>query len=257
MSTSDKVYDQTGDYIPKSDDGFRNWLQNFSNLIQQDAARYGLQPPDAAVISGMYTDFDTVFALVQSPATRTPGLVLQKDAIKASSKASCRVYAQQIKANAGVSDQDKLQLGLHINDTTKTPIPAPSSAPILNITGAFSGEHILRYADENTPTSRAKPPGVTQMELYVHVGPGATADWQEAEYVGVFTKNPIQYTFTPDKAGMTATYFARWRTAKGLEGPMSLGTAMQIAFGGPVDQQMPMGGTTLTGSSEEGETVAA
>lgn len=257
MSTSDKVYDQTGDYIPKSDDGFRNWLQNFSNLIQQDAARYGLQPPDAAVISGMYTDYNTVFALVQSPATRTPGLVLQKDAIKASSRASCRVYAQQIKANAGVSDQDKLQLGLHINDTTKTPVPVPASAPIMMINGSFSGEHMLRYADENTPASRRKPPGVQFIEVYMTIATGADPVQSHSTSLGLYGRQPIKVGQDQENAGKTATYFGRWVNTRGEKGPWSLPVAMQIAFGGPVDQQMPMGGTTLTGSSEEGETVAA
>lgn len=250
MSMSDKVYDQTGDYIPNSDDGFRNWLQNFSNLIQQDAARYGLQPPDAAVISGMYTDFDTVFALVQSPATRTPGLVLQKDAIKASSKASCRVYAQQIKANAGVSDQDKLQLGLHINDTTKTPVPVPSSAPIMMITGSFSGEHILRYADETTPASRRKPAGVQFIEVYMTIATGADPVQSHSTSIGLYGRQPITVSQDQADAGKTATYFGRWVNTRGEKGPWSLPVAMQIAFGGPVDQSIPDGGTVVTGEGE-------
>lgn len=65
----------------------------------------------------------------QSAATRTTGLVTQKDAIKASAKASCRVLAQIVKANQGVDNQDKIQLGIHINDTMRTPIPAPTTVP--------------------------------------------------------------------------------------------------------------------------------
>lgn len=69
----------------------------------------------------------------------------------------------------------------------------------------------------------------------------------------MYTKNPINYEFTPDQANQTASYFARWRTQRGLVGPWSLPVAMGIAFGGPVDQQMPTGGTpgTLEGGDEE------
>lgn len=262
FAMSDKVYQQTGDYIPETDAGFRDWLGNFSTLIQADPSKYGLGGSDATVISDLNTSYNDVYTLVQSPATRTPGLVTQKDAVKASAKASCRVYAMQIKANAGVDNQDKLQLGIHVNDPTPTPIPAPVTAPLLNITAAFSGEHILQYADENTPASKRKPAGATQLELYVFVGPQATANWLDATFAGVYTKNPIQYMFTPDKAGQTATYFAKWRTAKGLAGPFSLGVAMMIAFGGPVDQQIPVApgeGTPLSapGTGEDDLKIAA
>ncbi len=256
---ADTPYQQTSGYIPNTDTGFRDWITNFSNLIQANPSRYGLQASDAAVISALHAGFEDLYTKVQSGATRTPGLITQKDAVKASAIASCRVYAMQVKANAGVDNQDKVELGIHVNDPTPSPVPAPTSAPMLNITSAFSGEHNLVYADELTPDSRRKPEGVTQLELYVYVGPAATANCEDATYVGVYTKNPIQYTFTPDKAGQTATYFARWRTARGLAGPWSLPVAMMIAFGGPVDQQveLPGGGTPLEADGGQDLAIAA
>lgn len=250
---SDKVYQQTGDYIPQTDAGFRDWLANFSTLISADPSRYGLEASDAAIIASMNTSFAAVYVQCQSPATRTGGLVTQKDALRASATASCRIYAMQIKANQGVDNQDKLQLGLHINDPTPTPIPVPTTAPLLNIVSMFSGSHELRYADELTPASKKKPAGAIQLELYVHVGPTPTTDYLQASFAGVYTKNPIQYEFTPDQANMTASYFARWRTQRGLVGPWSLPVAMGIAFGGPVDQStpgIPTGGTELAGGDE-------
>jgi len=34
----------------------------------------------------------------------------------------------------------KIQLGIHINDTTRTPIPAPTTVPQLTIVSGFAGE---------------------------------------------------------------------------------------------------------------------
>jgi hypothetical protein len=254
---SEKVYQQTGDYIPQTDAGFRDFLANFSTLISADPSRYGLEAADAAIIASMNTSFAAAYVACQSPATRTSGLVTQKDALRASATASCRVYAQQVKVNQGVDNQDKIELGLHINDPTPTPIPAPTTAPMLGIVSAFSGEQTIRYADELTPASRKKPAGAIQLELYVHVGPTPIVDYTQATFVGVYTKNPIQYEFTPDQANMTASYFARWRTQRGLVGPWSLPVAMGIAFGGPVDQQMPTGGTQQTAGGDEQLKIAA
>jgi len=233
---AEKAYQQTGGYMPQTDAGFQAWLFNFSSLIQQDWSRYSLTEADSLVISGHYAAYNPLYQQCQQPSVRTTSLLQQKDAVKASAMASCRVYAQIVKNSQGVDAQDKAALGLHVNDVTPSPIPAPSSAPLLNIVAAFSGQHEIRYADENTPSSRKKPAGVTQLELYVHVGAQPTVNWEDATFVGVYTKNPIQYTFTPAQAGQVATYFARWRTTRGLAGPMSLGVGMIIAFGGPVQQ---------------------
>lgn len=247
-----KAYAQSTSYIPSTDSGFKDWLLNFSTLIFSDPSRYGLESSDATIIANLNTSYGDAYQVVQSPSSRTPSAVAQKDALKASAIASCRVYSMQIKSNAGVDNEDKIALGIHVNDTTPTPIPAPTSAPLLNIVAAFSGSHEIRFADENTPASRKKPDGVVQIELYLHVGATPTSDWQEALLVGVYTKNPINYEFTPDQANMTASYFARWRTQRGLVGPWSLPVAMTIAFGGPVDQSLPTGGTpgTLEGGDE-------
>lgn len=229
------------------------------DVDQCGPGKYGLDASDATIIANLNTQFGELYVLCQSAATRTTGLVTQKDAVKASAKATCRVYAQQIKVNLGVSDQDKIQLGLHINDTTPTPIPAPTTAPILDLIGMFSGQHQLRYADELTPGSTRKPPGAIQIELYRYVGVNATSDFNLATLEGVYTRSPIQQTFEPEDANLIATYFARWRTQRGLVGPWSLPVAMTIAFGGPVEQQafVPGGGSPQTEGGEEGLSIAA
>ena len=124
----DKAYGQTQPYIPATDSGFRDWLLNFSTLISADPAKYGVDASDATIIANLNTSYAAAYQTVQAPSTRTPNAVGQKDALKASARASCRVYAMQIKANAGVDNQDKIQLGIHVNDPTPTPIPAPTSA---------------------------------------------------------------------------------------------------------------------------------
>lgn len=242
-------YTQTQSYIPSTDSGFRDFLNNFATLIAANPGKYDLEASDAQVLMNHNDTYEAAYVPCQSAATRTTGLVTQKDAVKAAAIASVRVYAMLIKNNAGISDQDKLELGLHLNDTTRTPIPAPSSAPILMIVSAFSGEHQIRYADENTPASRRKPEGAVQMQLNQTVGIGANPDPNASELVGLFTRQPIRVSQDPMNVGKTATYFARWVNAKGEFGPWSLPVAMTIAFGGPVDQQMfiPDGGQTMTG----------
>lgn len=248
-----KPYDQTPGYIPRKDETLKFFLENFANLISQDPAKYGLSEGDSQVISDQSEAFSNALSLVMSGATRTPGLVAQKDAIRASAIGSIRVYAMLIKANQSVSNQDKVNLGLHVDDTTPTPIPAPTSSPLLAIVNGFSGEHQIRYADENTPTLRRKPYGAVSMQLNMHVGPMPIVNPYQATMVGLFTKQPILVPHNPANSTKTATYFSRWVTRTGLFGPWSLPTAMVIAFGGPVDSQMPVTGGGSPASQQTGD----
>lgn len=244
-----KAYQQSSSYIPSTDAGFRDWLDNFSTLITADPGKYGLDSSDAIVIADHYTNYDVAYQVVQAPSTRTSSAVALKDAQKASAVASVRVYAQMIKNNAGVTNEDKITLGLHVNDSTPTPIPQPASAPLLMIQAAFSGEHEIRYADENTPASRRKPPGAMQIQINRTVDTGANPDPTASAMVGLYTKQPIFISQNPMDVGKTATYFGRWVTRTGLFGPWSLPIAMTVAFGGPVDQSLSM--PTGPGTPEE------
>jgi len=227
------AYQQSGkDYLPRTDSGLRDWLINFASLIADNPGRYGLDSADADVITNQSDAYDDAYQESQAPTSRTSDIIARKDALRASAVASVRVYARMIKANMGVSNEDKIALGLHVDDPTRTPIPAPTTAPLLMITGAFSGTHELRYADETTPASRRKPEGVMQLQLSMVVGDSPSANPEDARLVGLYTKQPITIEHDPEHAGQVATFFGRWVTRKGLVGPWSLPEAMTIAFGG-------------------------
>lgn len=237
------AYDQTQPYIPTSDSAFRDWLLNFSTLIAANPAQYGLDAADASILTTYSSDFDAAYQLCQAPSTRTATTVANKDSIRASANASVRVFAQMIKANAGVDNADKIALGIHVNDATPTPVGTPTTAPVLMIVGATSGVHEIRYADEATPTSRAKPAGAAQMQLNVAFNNTPITDPDDSAFYGLFTKQPVRVELDPASAGATATYFARWVTATGKFGPWSLPQSMTVAFGGSAQSQVEDEGT--------------
>jgi len=244
------AYAQSDSYIPSTDAGFKDWILNFATLIAQDPAKYDLDASDAAILTDLSDSYAAAYQTAVSPSTRTPNAIGQKDAIRASAVGSCRVYAQNIKGNKGLTNDDKLALGIHVDDPTNSPISTPSTAPLLNIIAGFSGEHEVRYADETTPTSRKKPYGALQIQVNRTVQTGANPDPDASTMVGLYTKQPIIIQQNPSDVGKTATYFGRWVTRTGLFGPWSLPVGMTIAFGGPVDQTMPTGGTELAGGDD-------
>ncbi len=142
-----KTYHQTGPYIPRADVTFHDWACIFARTIEKDPGKFGLSHSDSQIITSLAKDFSELFFLCQSTETRTPAMVARKDAIRASAKGTFRIYAAQIRANLGVTNADKLNLGLHVPDPTRTRIGRPETAPQLTIPCLFDGCHMLRYAD--------------------------------------------------------------------------------------------------------------
>ena len=223
------------DYIPKTETGLRDWAHNFSALITANPPTYGLMASDAAAIASVVSAYTAALTLAVDPSTKTKATVAAKDSDKAAMLVVVRRYAQFIKLNDGVSNDEKIGLGLTINDTSRTPVPAPATQPICTIIGTTPLRHTLRFADASTPAKRAKPPGAIGLELYYFVAPAATAApvspeaGDDVEFYGVATRQPYLVELDPTDVGKQATYYARWITRTGLVGPWSAPVAMTVA----------------------------
>lgn len=220
----------TTPYIPAKDADFKAWIDNFDDITAVDFAALGLTSPEAASITVVRTNYDTAFDTATNPATRTPVTVAAKDTAKATALATVRPLAQKIRNNPAVSDMDKVALGLTVPDTAPTPIPAPTTFPLLDLLRATPGQHWLQYRDSDTPTTKAKPFGATGMELWQTVGTAPAVTPAAAAYLGTVTKSPLSVTLNGADAGKVATYFARWITQRGLVGPWSSPVSLTIAF---------------------------
>lgn len=209
-------------YIPTQEAALDPWILNFSTLLTASPATYGATASDAAAIAGVYATWHAAFLLVTNPATRTKPAVASKNAAKASMLASVRPLAQAIAGNPGVTNANKEALGLNLHGATgPTPIPAPSTSPILAIIAATPGDMTLRYSDQNTPDKRAKPAGVKALELHAATSVTVLSDPDSIPYIGVATKQPYALNWASSEKGKTAYIVGRWITGTGLVGPWS------------------------------------
>lgn len=211
----------TAPYIPPSDAAFLAWSVNFSTLITASPATYGLVTADAVTIQAANDAYAAAQAVVDSPATKTVTTVAAKNAAKNSATGIYRTYASQIRINPGVSNSDKLALGLNLPNNSPSPIPAPTSSPIIAVIGSTPGQHTMRFADSNTPDKRSKPQGVTAMQVFRTIGVSVATDPDAALLYGTFTKQPFAINYDSGDAGKVSTLWARWVTRTGLIGPWS------------------------------------
>lgn len=216
-------------YIPDRDPEARAWLNTFAAGITANPGLYQQAPADAAAIQAAVDAFEAAYLVAIDPATRTPVSVSNKDETRNSAEQICRQYAKLIKYNGGISNQDKIAIGVPPVNTDREPIECPQTSPLLNVIASTPGAQTLRYADSMTPDSASKPVGAASLQLFVAIGDEIIADPDQAKFVGAFTKNPISVGFVPADNGRQATYYARWASRKGEIGPWSAPVTLAIA----------------------------
>lgn len=208
--------------IPQRDGDFDAYLNNWRTLLTAAPATYGMLAADATAITNSYNIFHAAYLLVTNPATRTHAQVVAKDIAKASALVLLRDQYGIIKANPAVLDASKTTIGIRVNDPIPTPIPPPSTYPLLSVINSASLQQEVLVSDSATPTLRKKPAGVIGMLLHRSVGVVPATDPAQIAFLGMFTRsNFAGDTFDASEAGKFASYVGRWTNAKGEEGPWS------------------------------------
>lgn len=215
-------------YIPSRDADFQVWLDNFSSMITADPTAYGLSSSDATALATLTTTYSDALLAATNGSTRGPSTVEAKNVARVNAEGRARELAVMIQANPAVSDEQKTNLGITVRKTNRTPVPAPTSSPILSFIAATPLQHTLRFSDQNTPDSRARPFGCAMLQLNVWIAPSGTAPSGPPSQVLSVTRNPVAVNFETADRTKVATYVARWQTARALLGPDSMALAAPI-----------------------------
>jgi hypothetical protein len=210
-----------GSWIPLKDGDFETFTNNFKTLVASNPATYGLQNSDSTAITNAYNSWHTAYLAATNGSTRTHGTIATKNQQKANLLTVIRGYGATIRANKAVTVQAKHDLGVTVADTQPTPVPPPTTMPVLEITKIATGYQEVLARDEGAGTSRARPHGSAGLLLYRAVGDTAANDPSTATFLTFVGRPSVQSTFPGADRGKTATYFARWTNAKGEVGPWS------------------------------------
>lgn len=214
-------------YLPQSDTGLRDFAVNLAaKALVTDGPTAG-QLLELVAASG---SFDTTLTTATAPATRTRPAILAKDAAKAMLITVVRKVARIIMANPAVTNARRAELGLTVRKTP-APIPAPSTAPTLDVVSVSGASFHLRIHGE--PVRTAKPDGVAGAQIYSFVGEAAPPDlklWQQAAQV---TRTEAVVTLSDVIPGAQVWLIARWFNAKMEVGPLSepINSRVQWAVG--------------------------
>lgn len=209
------------DVLPPQDAAYGLFVNAFAAAWVP--ATFNAVLPTAASLVILANDFNAALVTSTDPATRTPVTVADKDTERAIASIAFRaaIRAAQSAYLAGTVSEAQLNaLGVRANSLIRTPVNAPSFAPLLASDGSLTGQTRLRLTQVDPTTgvavtTRGFARNIIGVEVQRKVGSG---DWMTR-----FTaKRTKLFDVTTDVAvGTVLLYRSRYITATGLVGPFS------------------------------------
>ena len=211
------------DYIPGSDLEFDKWQDGLVKTCDLKAIPFGIPEDGLTKVKTLQTNWVIAFSKASNKQNRTAADVTAKDVARYDYEKAIRPFvAQWLSNNDKVSDSDRTMMGLTVKTGTRKPTPAPTTCPVGSIDFSVRHQHTIRYYDEASAHSNAKPAGVHGCEIYMKVGGDAPKDASELDYQVTCTASPYTVKFDGAKTGITVYYWLRWVNTRGECGPWSI-----------------------------------
>ncbi len=202
---------------------------HFSQTISLDPAAYGLNQQQADDYAAANALWVAAYEAAADEQTRTRLLVAAKRAAAATIRALASNLAQIINGTPGVSDAQKLDLGLSVR-TRPSRIGRPTHRPLVEVLAVTGRTVMLRIHDANR---RGKPAGAAAAWVYTFIGETYPADADQWRNEGAATRAKHSITFPSAlPAGQQVWIRAAWVNPRQEPGPMSMPITTNLQGGG-------------------------
>jgi hypothetical protein len=210
------------DFIPFNDADFRALGHKMVTGGTGHEPALGITVGQLTTLNDALEDCDNASAAVTTAETAYNNAIVVRNAARAVAEPQMRTINRLVQAKLGATGDDlKTNMGLPLHDTTPSRAPAPTIKPVLMVDTSERLQHKITFRDETTPKSRAKPAGVSDIEIWCKIGAPAPADFNDCVLVITSPKNCVVVTCKGADAGKPAHYMARWKSTRGEFGPWS------------------------------------
>jgi len=203
-------------YIPATDAGFRDWIENFLTYAGAHAAELGLAADQIAEMQAAKTAFVNAYTAYMAAQAGAHNATENKEEKRADAVKTMRRYVNILQVSPAVSDPERQSLRIPVRD--KQPTPTDPTAilrvipPKLHLGTAQPGGVVVHFGPEPTDERRnAKPAGVAGARILVHDGavPSGTPNLASLpwRWIGDDTESPFYFTAT---GGGIFTFRVQW-----------------------------------------------
>lgn len=213
---------------PRGDTALQQWCGPFSTHITATPTIFGLVAADATAFASLLTAFTSALATSSNPTTRTRDTIELKNQAKIGLRQKALELMRKINATPTVTDAQRFVLGMNPRDAEPTPIPAPSSRPLIRV----RPDGTVDVVDEFTEDRRGKPVGVRGVIMRYSIQAAGTtppATPEDARYHILSSRSRLALPLPPDSDTKKLYILGQWYNERGELGPVSLLASTTIA----------------------------
>lgn len=219
-------------YMPRPDGDFAAWANNYYAAVKKWWDAQGLDPTDLKPLETALAEWQKDYPAHVKAQAAAEGARQAKDVARAALEKEVRPITNFVQGYTKTTDADRATIGITVRDTSKTPSPTPTSAPVVQVESGQRLTHRLRFTDAAAPTRRGKPPGTIGAEVWLALTPTGQPPpplGDSYKFLSVSSRGNLQTDFPSAEAGKTAYYALRWVSTRGEKGPWSEVTSATVA----------------------------
>jgi hypothetical protein len=207
--------------IPEDNNGIRSWADNFITQCETNKTAWGIPSDAVTALRSLWDVYDAALAKALSPDTKgKPATAAKNEAKKALHSALTVFVAKYIDNNDAITAPIREQLGLPVKDTTRTPIPVPTTYPEFFIKVKDIRALEVHFKPIGS-ASKGRPYGLNGAVIFYAVLDAPPKDPSELIRSMLATRSPYTLTFTEAERGKRVYIALAWENEKGEKGPYS------------------------------------
>ncbi len=209
-------------FIPRADSEFNVWQKESLEFTEANAKTWKIPEESITEWKSNKAKWEVAYDKADNKETRSHADVLAKNEARKEYEKDLRAFFNAyIKYNPAISDEERLEFGIHPKGHGHTPVPVPETVPEGRVDFSIRLQHKIVYHDSLTPNSKAKPKGVHGCQIWMKLGGDAPVNEEELTFLITDTSSPYKIKFKGEDAGKKAYYWLRWVNSKGEVGPWS------------------------------------
>ncbi|MFO0858381.1 MAG: hypothetical protein U0640_13615 [Phycisphaerales bacterium] len=233
-------------YIPRPDGDFSAWANNYNEAVHKFYEAQGLDVSELKPLETALAEWQKDYPAHVTAQQKAEGARAAKDVARAALEKEVRPITNFVQGYTKTTDADRATIGITVRDTSKTPSPTPTSAPVVQVESGQRLTHRIRFIDGGAGGHGAhaarrggKPPGTIGAEVWLALTPtGQPAPPLNSpgqggsdsyKFLSVSSRGNLQTDFPSAEAGKTAYYALRWVSTRGEKGPWSEVAAATVA----------------------------
>ncbi|MBI4722141.1 MAG: hypothetical protein HY769_03965 [Candidatus Stahlbacteria bacterium] len=211
------------DYIPSTDIGFDQWLQEFTNYVVTYFGVLGITVAEKDALVARRFDWNNKYQNHIDAVQAVRGTKEMKDNCHESTEEYARFIAQRIQSYSETTDAQREALGITVKDEELTGLSEDvvlmTPPPTLSVDHSQPGISGISFGlNPQNERENAKPDGIAGAKIWFYIGglPPEGASWQ---FLADDTNSPYIHKVN-NAATVTIAYRAQWFDRKMRLGPL-------------------------------------